>query len=209
MDLTRDTDPTKYYMGIDWGDTTVYLVLDENDNIINADKINTKKFDEVAVLTGAIKRYNINVAVGDQGYGARQLKELQSIFGKRVQRCYYVSNPDNPYKYKRKDEEGNKVYMHKVDRTTSIEDTIDLFDKLQLGIPYDDENWSLEWMFDEFMAIKSTADELEADEISPTAGSKRVRYGRTSGDHAFHALNYARIAKRKKQGSSVVVLGGN
>ena len=184
--------PEETFMGVDWGATSTYIIIDKDKTILDAGRIDTRKSDEVEVIKELMLRYNVVQCVADTGYGARQIKELQSEFGDRVKQCYYSSRPMTPYEYKKRDNNRNPIHMCVVDRTTYIEKTIEeIYDKA-ITIPFKDSE-GLSWMLDEFCAINSSREEDESN-TRPTHTQRNTKYGRDDDDHAFHALLYGLLA---------------
>ncbi len=179
-------------MGIDWGGSSTYVIMDKDKNILQAGKIDSRAEDEVEVVKELMLKYNAVQVVADTGYGARQIKELQAEFGDRVKQCYYSSRPMTPYEYKKRDNNRNPIHMCVVDRTTYIEKTIEAIHDREISIPFKDPE-GLHWMLDEFCALNSSREEDEAN-TRPTHTQRNTKYGRDDDDHAFHALLYALLA---------------
>ena len=195
--------PTETYMGIDWGKETTVVIIDENSNILQAVKLDSRETgegDEVEMLKKMITDYNCVQVVADIGYGARQVKELQEEFSQRVRSCYYSSRPMTPYEYKKRDNNRNLIFMCVVDRTTYVERTVEAIKNREVSLPYADE--SLAWVAHEWCSITSSA---EADEKNtrPIRGQTLTKYGRDGDDHALHALLYARLALEISDGGSL------
>lgn len=187
--------PAESFMGIDWGRETTVVIMDAEGNILNALKLDSRETgdgDEVERLKELIIDYNCVQVVADIGYGARQVKELQSEFGERVRSCYYSSRPMTPYEYKKRDNNRNLIFMCVVDRTTYVEETVEAIKQREVSLPYQDE--SLDWVAHEWCALTSSAESDEKD-TRPKRGQTLTKYGRDGDDHAFHALLYARLAR--------------
>ena len=165
-------------MGIDWGRETTVVIIDRDGNILNALKLDSRETgdgDEVERLKSLITDYNCVQVVADIGYGARQVKELQSEFGERVRSCYYSSRPMTPFEYKKRDNNRNLIFMCVVDRTTYVEETVEAIKQREVSLPYDDE--SLDWVAHEWCALTSSAETDEKD-TRPKRGQTLTKYGR-------------------------------
>jgi len=190
-------------MGIDWGRETTVVIIDKDGNILNAMKLDSRETgdgDEVERLKQLIVEYNSTQVVADIGYGARQVKELQSEFGDRVRSCYYSSRPMTPYEFKKRDNNRNLIYMCVVDRTTYVEQTVEAIKNREVSLPYDDE--TLAWVAHEWCSLTSSAEKDEKDN-RPKRGQTLTKYGRDGDDHAFHALLYAMLAREIDDGGGV------
>lgn len=190
--LTSVTPPNESYMGVDWGGSTTWIIIDSDKTIIAAGKIDSRAEDEVEVIKELMLRYNVVQCVADTGYGARQIKQLQEEFDDRLKQCYYSSRPMTPYEYKKRDNNRNPIHMCVVDRTTYVERLIESIHEKEITIPWADSD-SYHWLLDEFCALNSSR---EADESNtrPVHNSPKTKYGRDGDDHAFHSLLYAALA---------------
>ena len=192
--------PDETVMGIDWGTETTVIIMRMNGEIVNAKKLDSRDGDEVEAIKKLVLDYNCVQVVADIGYGARQVKELQTEFGERVRSCYYSSRPMTPFEYKRRDNNRNLIFMCVVDRTTYIEETIEAIKKDEHSIPYEDD--SLEWVLFELTNLNSSVERDEADS-RPKRSQTLTKYGRDGDDHAFHALLYARMAAQVAEDSGL------
>ena len=185
--------PNESVMGIDWGSTTVVCIMDRDKRVLNFFEIDSKDDDndEVQEVAMLIERYNCTQVVADIGFGARQTRELQRIYGERVKSCYYSNRPMNPYEYKKRDSNRNLIYMMVVDRTTYIEKVLWGIEQKDYKFPYADD--SIEWALEQMTRITSSREKDEKDG-RPKASDRMTRYGRDGDDHALHALLYASLA---------------
>ena len=185
--------PNESVMGIDWGATTVVCIMDRDKRVLNFFEIDSKDDDndEVEEVAMLIERYNCTQVVADIGFGARQTRELQRIYGERVKSCYYSNRPMNPYEYKKRDSNRNLIYMMVVDRTTYIEKVLWGIEQQEYKFPYADD--SIEWALEQMTRITSSREKDEKDG-RPKASDRMTRYGRDGDDHALHALLYASLA---------------
>jgi len=189
------------YMGIDWGErTTVAILRDidyDNENrveLVWAGKIDSKgvdEDDEVEQIKELIERFKVKSVVADLGFGRRQLRELQNEYEDVVKSCYYAKRPVNPISYKVRDKNRNLIFQITVDRTTAMEEVIDMFYKRTITLP-----WTMpDWIINELTSLTSTLEEDEANQ-KPTFTGTSTRYGRDDDDHLFHAILYARLGMR-------------
>ena len=197
------TPPEESFMGIDWGSETCVTIINEDGDLLDAMKIDSRSTDEVEEIKKLVLRYNCKQIVADLGYGARQIKQLQEEFGDRIRSCYYASRPKTPYEFTKRDNKRNLIYMITVDRTTYMEEMIDRFDKKQVRIPWKTDD--LQWVVEECCALNSTR-ETDENSTRAVAGSTRTRYGRDGDDHAFHALLYAFLARDVSSDSQMPVM---
>jgi len=179
------------FAGIDWGAEDTIVIIDKNCRVVYAGKIKTNSADdEVDEVLRLMDKFNVKLLVADFGYGARQIKELQTKRGKQVRSMMYVNSVKDPIRYEEWDKDGNFIWRYYVDKTTHIDSVLDAFYKPELHnlkIPYYHGYTDLEWMIDELHNLK-------AETRDDGAKSERMRYGRYGDDHAFHALGYALFA---------------
>ena len=216
--------PAVSYLGIDWGTSTRAVIITHNKDqpppegleevelekwkkalkkkpdkftILNVLKWDSRRKDDGTVVTELMEQYNVKQVVADFGYGASQLKKLQEVFGDRVKSCYYTKSPLTPIDYKRRDKDRNLLFMIKADKTTLMEEIIEHMKAGRIRIPYGPKLTTLEWVFDEFTAIRSSLTGGTDDESEkPSYATAQTKYGRATEDHSFHALAYAILATR-------------
>lgn len=203
------------YMGVDWGSgnnsfSIIYIIGPEEVELENGkteEKLVTKfvkKYNDSgygAVLKDIYKFekiFNCENIVIDLGDARRQFEELLVEFPHKVSACQYVLALKTPYKWDK------KTRIHTMDRSTLIEQVIDLFHKKKIIIPYDtltikatDE---LMWLFEHLTS-------LEAEWVEPSSGNTGyTRYLHSNPDDGFQALAYAYLAytKRKKKVKSKI-----
>lgn len=171
----------KHTLGIDWGTQTTIAIINENYEIVLAEKIEPAGQDEIIAISQIIERFNIDGVGADQGYGARQVKELQAMYDERVNAIQYVSSQREPKRYEPWDSNGNAIYRYYIDKVWFVEETIQRFHNKQFKIPYSPLNLEYEWAVAEIFNIKAD-DEHKGN---------RQKFTRYSDDHFFHALAYA------------------
>jgi len=185
-------------MGIDWGNTDTVILINEDYEILHAEKIPATGFgDEVDMISKLIEDWNPALVIADQGFGARQIRELQGRYGDRVRGMQYVTVSSNkePIRYEECDANYNDIYRYFVDKNYFMEWVLEFFVRRKLKIPYDPvKNPDTEWVITEFFNLKG---DVEGD-------GNRIRYGRYGDDHAYHALGYALHAMEESKYSQNV-----
>lgn len=150
------------------------LILDyvENCSITDHEEL-------VAHINRLADRFNVSKIMGDIGYGSYEAQKLYETHGKQAVAVRYVSYVNDP---KKREYKGN--YTLQVDRTYSMDRTIDMFHKEEIVIPYADPE-KIEFFFDHYTA-------LELSFTESTTGTGRKLYDHSTPDDSFHALNYVR-----------------
>lgn len=133
----------------------------------------------VAHINRLVDRFNVNKIMGDIGYGSYEAQKLYETHGKSAVAVRYVSYVNDP---KKREYKGN--YTLQVDRTYSMDRTIDMFHKEEVVIPYAEPD-KVEFFFDHYTA-------LELNFTESTTGTGRKLYDHSTPDDSFHALNYVR-----------------
>lgn len=156
------------------GRKVIKLVHMENCPITNHEEL-------VAHLINLTSKYQVEKLVGDIGYGSYEAQKLYEILGRTALACRYVSYVNDP---KKREMKGN--YTLQVDRTFSMDRTIDKFKRREILIPYKEPE-KVEPFFDHFTALQLKFTES-------TTGTGRKLYDHSTPDDAFHALNLLREA---------------
>ncbi len=128
---------------------------------------------------GLVEKFNVQKIVGDIGYGSYEAQKLYEIYGRMATAMRYVAYQNDP---KKREYKGK--FTLQVDRTYSMDKTIDMFKRRELVIPYKDPD-KVEFYFDHYTA-------LEAIFRESTTSTGRKVYDHSTPDDAFHSLNYVR-----------------
>lgn len=133
----------------------------------------------IAHIMGLVEKFNVQKIVGDIGYGSYEAQKLYEIYGRMATAMRYVAYQNDP---KKREYKGK--FTLQVDRTYSMDKTIDMFKRRELVIPYKDPD-KVEFYFDHYTA-------LEAIFRESTTSTGRKVYDHSTPDDAFHSLNYVR-----------------
>ena len=132
-------------------------------------------------INNLIALYNVEKVVGDIGYGSYESQKLYDSYGRMAISCRYVTYANQPNKREYK---GYCNSTLQVDRTYSMDKTIDMFRKGQFVIPYAEPE-KVEFAFDHYTA-------LETKFTESTSSTGKKMYDHSTPDDAFHSLNYVR-----------------
>jgi hypothetical protein len=180
-------------MGIDYGGGTTsktIITIGHEERIDGVDKIVIDYIEDCAItdhekliqhIATLVNRYNVQKIVGDAGYGSYEGQKLFQMYGTMANSMRYVSYANDPTK--REVKEGRII---QVDRTFSMDKTIDMFKKHRFVFPYKNPG-EIEKFFDHYMSL-----EMELTESKVNSGRKL--YTHRTPDDAFHSLNYLREA---------------
>lgn len=125
------------------------------------------------------EQFNCTKIMGDIGYGSYEAQKLYEAYGREATAVRYVSYVNNP---KKREYNGN--FTLQVDRTYSMDRSIDMFHKEEVVVPYGKPE-EVEFFFDHWTA-------LEMKFTESTTGTGRKLYDHSTPDDSFHALNYVR-----------------
>lgn len=182
--IPRFNKEKRHFMGIDWGEDNTIIIINKDREIVLATRISSKGFDdEVTQICNLIDDYCVETVIADQGFGARQIRELQNKYGDKVRGMLY-SSLNEKVKYELWDKRANPIYLFTVDRTWFIDKILDYFETHQIRIPYWKDYTEYEWVLDELFNLKG---DVEGE-------GNKIKYGRYGGDHACHAIGYANYA---------------
>lgn len=160
------------------GTKDIEVLYVENCNITDHEKL-------VEHIGKLVNRFNVEKIAGDIGYGGYEAEKLYKLYGKMACAVRYVSYTSNPKK--REVKEGNVVH---VDRTHSMDRTINMFQKKQFVLPYkkeEDGTLPIEFVFDHYTALQTVFTESKTN-------SGRKLYDHATPDDGFHSLNLLREA---------------
>lgn len=135
----------------------------------------------IAHIMSLRERFNSVKIVGDIGYGSYESQKLFEAYGREAISCRYVSYTSDP---KKREYKGQHNSTLQVDRTHSMDKTIDMFHKEEIVIPYMKPD-EVEFYFDHYTALELTFTES-------TTGTGRKLYDHSTPDDSFHSLNYVR-----------------
>lgn len=194
----------RIFMGVDWGrgeksKTIVVIGSINNDNRFQV--LYTKSYDigdemepeyqfkDIVRLMGLFK---INYAIFDIGDGFAQCKKLKSMYGARVDMCYYSGNQ----KKKRRYDIDKKMWV--VNRTDSLFDYVTAVHQFKVVWP-GAEREKLDHMFNDHLAVqteyRSTKPRSEGGNVA-SLRSEEMMYTHpiASPDDSFHASHYCYMA---------------
>lgn len=183
---SSSSEPT--VMGIDYGSggsskTIITIGHKSPEGKLVIDYIENCRIDNheelVAHIATLKHKFQVAKIVGDIGYGSYEAQKLYQLFGRDALACRYVTYHTEPSKREYKGD-----YTLQVDRTYSMDKTIELFKKRLLEIPYR-KPAEVEGFFDHYTAL-----ELKFTESATSTGKKL--YTHTLPDDAFHSLNLLR-----------------
>ncbi len=169
-------------IGVDWGDETWVVVRREN-TVIYIEKITGDTRTHWQRVLQLAEKFN-GMVVADWGYGDIKNAEIADRIKTRFYACQYK---EGQIPEKIGQEKGN-IRVIQVDRTRSIEETID---EIKRG-KNDEKGVALvsgpmiETLIRHFMNIK-------ASRTSDRYHKERVIFERVGPDHLVHAWNYARL----------------
>lgn len=190
------------FMGVDWGkgerSFTVVTVFAMNFQTNKFQLLYAKKFEgaegadpefQVKFIASLMQIFNVAYCVPDWGFGYDKNKKLQSIFGRRVDPCYYSFNLNAATKY----DPVEQKWV--VNRTKVISEYVRMVEKQEIEWPGSNAG-ELTWLQDHHLCVQAEYRQ------SKTGRSEDLMYTHPEGqpDDGMHSCVYSMLAMKLFKG---------
>jgi len=182
------------------------------------------QMDQAEYITKLFQKYHCDIGVGDLGYGANQVKLIQEGGYSNSNGAYYqgvtrskfigcrtISNETKPIQYfeRKIDEHGDETGRLEIDKTSSIDSLIGIFEKSSSLVYNEDKmikskliipsknSYEVEFLIDDLTSL-TRKDLNQIEDYTITDGRQKPRKEYNHPPDSVMALIYAIIALQKE-----------